>query len=87
MSIGFHFDDMDIASLSDPTKIYELNKQIRNLKKQLETARAEAIKEFVERLKPKLRNNAHVSPFASNLNDVIIDNLVKEMTEGKDDGN
>ena len=43
---------------------------------------ATAIREFAERVKPKLRKNAHVSPFASNLNDVIIDNLVKEMTEG-----
>ena len=43
--------------------------------------KAEAIKEFAEELKPRLRRNTHVSPFACNLNDVIIDNLVKEMTE------
>ena len=43
----------------------------------------EAIKEFAERLKPRLHMNAHISPFANNLNDVIIDNLAKEMMEEK----
>lgn len=54
-----------------------------NIKNKVKTAKSEAIREFAERLKPKLRKNAHVSPFASNLNNVIIDNLVKEMTEGE----
>ncbi len=45
----------------------------------IEQHRLNAIKEFAERLKPKLRTNAYVSPFASNVNDVILDNLVNEI--------
>lgn len=52
-------------------------------KERADSARADAVKEFAERLKPILHRNAHVSPFANNLNDVIIDNLVKEFTEGE----
>ena len=47
----------------------------------IKVLKKKAIQEFAERLKEKLRRNARVSPFAHNLNDVIIDNLVKEMTE------
>ena len=50
-----------------------------------ERAKAEAIKEFAMRLKALLRRNAHTSPLGWNLNDVIIDNLVKEMV-GDDNG-
>lgn len=45
----------------------------------IEQHRLNAIKEFAEKLKSKLRTNAYVSPFASNVNDVIIDNLVNEI--------
>lgn len=48
---------------------------IRELHKQLETAKAEAIKEFAERLKPKL----------SYYDWIYVDNLVKEMTEAENE--
>jgi hypothetical protein len=74
MAIGFNLDDMEIAGLSNPQEIYELNKRIRNLKKQLETAREEAIKEFAEVLKKN--EGRRGVPIAA------IDRLVKEMTDG-----
>lgn len=53
-TIGFHLDDMDEALLSDYGKVYELNKQIRELKKQLEISKIEAINTFVEEFMKKL---------------------------------
>ena len=40
---------------------------------------AEAIKEFAERLRPKLRANAYVSDLGKHVDELIIDTLVKEM--------
>ena len=78
MAIGFHLDDWERETLSDSHDVYELNKQIRNLKKQLETVRAEAIKEFAERVKDKSSHIVDVDYWALVY---AIDDLVKEMTE------
>ena len=81
-----YYDEL-VKSKSDLEKLTQINSSLceegGKLFRERKTIREKAIKEFAERLKPKLRNNAHVSPFASNLNDVIIDNLIKEITEGK----
>ena len=76
-------DETDLAEIAPDlinrqrSEIESLNEKERILIFQLYEEREKAIKEFAERLKEKLRRNAHVSPFAHNLNDVIIDNLVK----------
>ena len=57
MAIGFHLDDIEEAYFSDPQKMYELNKQLRDLKKQLKTARAEAIKEVVAQLEAEIESS------------------------------
>ena len=61
-------------------EIERLEAQHREMCIGIKVLKKKAIQEFAERLKEKLRRNARVSPFAHNLNDVIIDNLVKEMT-------
>jgi vacuolar-type H+-ATPase subunit I/STV1 len=97
MAIGFHLDDWERESLSDSHDVYELNKQIRNLKKQLETVRSEAIREFAERLKNKfysyyegLDENTSKSKYngetlmyyeVADMIENCIDNTVKELTE------
>ena len=49
-----------------------------NLKKKVETTKAEAIKEFVERLKSEIEFSDTITKVERH-----IDNLVKEMTEGE----
>jgi nitric oxide synthase oxygenase domain/subunit len=46
-----------------------------------DTARAETIKEFAERIEPKMANNTDISAIGYQSVIAIIDNLVKEMTE------
>ena len=81
MAIGFHLDDMEEAYFSDPQKMYELNQEIRNLKKQLKTARVEAVKEFAERLKAEaiamFDEDNCIDCYTVDIED--IDNLVKEI--------
>ena len=74
MGIGFHLDDVDEALFAERQKMYE--------KKHLKTARAEAIKEFAERLKAVVA--VHNGDMWSKYE--YIDNLVKEMV-GDDNEN
>ena len=81
MAIGFHLDDWERESLSDSHDVYELNKQIRNLKKQLETVRVEAIKEFAERVKNGCGKVKTEGQSMLVCRESTFDSLVKEMTE------
>lgn len=61
------------AEIERLKKVCDLsNRACRELRKRIEPIKSEAIKEFAERLKPKL----------SYYDEVYVDNLVKEMTEG-----
>ena len=81
MPIGFHLDDIERESFSNPQGIYELNQQIRNLKKQLETARAEAIREFAERLISKYSTWRMDSEISVDMFVCDVKRLAKELTE------
>lgn len=48
MPIGFHLDDVESTAVNAQSNTYELHQQIRNLKKQLETIRADTIKDALD---------------------------------------
>lgn len=50
-----------------------------DLRIELKTAKAEAIKEFAQRIEPKLANNTDISAVGYQAMIAIIDSLVKEM--------
>lgn len=67
---------------------YELASTVSILNKQIKTVKSEAINEFTEKLKEKaqLVELAHNHEYGFLLGDNDIDNLVKEMTEVKNNG-
>ena len=64
---------------------YDLCGQIVDLKNMLPIARAEGIKEFAEKLKA-IRRKMYPCYVSVDLFEGVIDNLVKEFTEGGNDG-
>ena len=76
----------DVTFLKDfitqqKAEIESLGESVRMQAEMLYDARTEAIKEFAERIEPKLANNTDISAVGYQSVIAIIDNLVKEMTE------
>jgi hypothetical protein len=60
-------------------ELLRYNDSIEELHKKLETAKAEAYKEFAERLTEEIINDIHFSQIEKDYLCVMIDNLLKEM--------